>query len=35
MLRLISLIWNYRTDSLWIWGPLWAFAMMLFGGFLI
>ncbi len=35
MLRLLSRIWNYRTDSLWVWVPLWAFALLLFGGFLI
>lgn len=33
--RLCSRIWDYRSDSLLIWVPLWAFALLLLGGFLI
>jgi len=34
-MRLLSRLWNYRSDSLWIWGPLWIFALLLMGSFLI
>ncbi|MCD2324996.1 hypothetical protein LQ953_13310 [Sphingomonas sp. IC-56] len=32
---LLTRLWNYRTSSLWVWVPLWAFAILLLGGFLI
>lgn len=28
-------LWNWRTGSLWVWVPLWLFAALLWGGFLI
>ena len=34
-MALLSRLWNCRSNSLWIWVPLWAFALLLFGGFLI
>lgn len=34
MFRWFSKAWNYRTGSLWVWIPLFAFAVLLWGGFL-
>ena len=34
-MRLLSRLWHYRTSSLWVWIPLWAFAILLPGGFLL
>lgn len=34
-MKLIRLVWHWRSDSLWIWVPLWTFALLLLGGFLI
>lgn len=27
--------WNWETNSLWVWVPLWAFAVLLIGSLLI
>ena len=35
MMRLLLRLWNYESDNMWIWVPLWAFTILLFGGFLI
>lgn len=32
---LLTRLWNYRTSSLWVWVPLWVFAILLLGGFLV
>lgn len=34
-MRWLVRLWNYRTDSLWVWGPAWIFALLLWGGFLL
>lgn len=26
--------WNWETDSLWVWVPIWAISLILWGGFL-
>lgn len=31
----LSRLWNYESDSLWIWIPLWILGFLAFGGFLI
>lgn len=28
-------LWNWRTNSLCVWIPLWLFALLLLGGFLL
>jgi hypothetical protein len=35
MLRFLSRLWNYKSDSLWIWVPIWIFGFLVFGCFLI
>lgn len=34
-MRFLYRTWNWRTNSLWVWIPLWAFGFLLIGGFLI
>lgn len=34
LLRRMRRLWDYETGSLWVWVPLWALAILLFGGFL-
>lgn len=35
ILKRLKRLWNWQTNSLWVWIPLWAFAFALLGGFLI
>ena len=35
LVPMLKRLWNYETNSLWVWRPLRAFALLLIGGFLI